>query len=187
MSTYKKQEIVHYYRAYSVVEREPASSGAINLTYGERIRVGTNTQIYNIFTVVGYSLEYNESPIKSYNQAIERGHETIAMSEAATIITNSENERGTVIQVEVGQPVCIEGQHFVIDRERAGRFGLVPLTKGNEAFDRGYENGRDDNMLKYANPYPTINSNDHRVYQVGYTVGNTDRYEAHFAAKRGAA
>jgi len=123
MSIYRKDTIIHSYRAFDVFEREPDGQG-INLVDGELITTPEGRR-YTVGSVVGYALEYNECPIKAYQRAIEKGHKTHYIIQLSISLTHSRGEKRRYLRIDFDSIYRFQGQ----------RFKIIPTPNDNLAFE----------------------------------------------------
>ena len=123
MSIYRKDTTIHSYPAYDVFKREPDGQG-INLVDGELITTSEGRR-YTVGSVVGYALQYNECPIKAYQRAIEKGHDTHYIIQMPTSLTRSRGEKLKYLRIDFDSIYRFQGQ----------RFKIIPTPNDNLAFE----------------------------------------------------
>jgi len=114
MSIYQKKTVIASYPAYNVVTLDEIEPGFINLKSGDKIISPNHLSKFQINSVVSYALQYNEDPIKSYNDAIERGHETHYIIALGSSLTARKFAKKIYIEVAVGQKIIFEGKKFEV-------------------------------------------------------------------------
>lgn len=117
---------VKSYPAYDVVKLNPDAGNKVfdgEFLYNEQ----THTS-WKLGSVVGYAVEKGIDPIKSYNDAIERGHDThYAFSVGASLTSGHRDKEPRRISVDYGDEITFQGQKFIIEKANNDNINLIKV------------------------------------------------------------
>ena len=112
--------ILKSYPAYDVVSKE--INGVTKINAGDLIM--SNNHKFMAGSVASYAIKYNKCPIKSYSDAIERGHEAYFLVPLGSCISRMKQERKEYIALSVGDRVHFQGYDFEVTRQNNDNRGL---------------------------------------------------------------
>lgn len=106
-----------------------------NLMYGNRIAVNkvlrdgrSYWKSYYVFTVEGYSAEYNECPVEARNRAIAMGHELVALTQEAAVLEGPTNRpRKVCYGIAIGDEIKIEGNAYRVEKTWNDNLKLIAI------------------------------------------------------------
>lgn len=93
-------------------------------------RHGIQYQWFQFGSAVSYALQNGDCPIKSYQQAQERGHKTHWLNSTGTTLTAEPQEKQIRLALNFGEEVIFEGRVFRLDpaaNNNADLFEIVEI------------------------------------------------------------
>ena len=76
---------------------------------------GTLHHHYTLGSAASYALQYNECPIESFKDSVDRGHATHWANQNSVTISDAKTEKRTIAVSEMYDTIYFEGRHFVLE------------------------------------------------------------------------
>jgi hypothetical protein len=130
--------VVYDCAAFTVVAREslpPYKGGCVELLAGDYVACalpsrshGMQFHKFGVDTVVSYAIKNGRCPIDAVEQATERKHELHFLFPTGTMITAHKREPETLVFVELGMRVKLQGRFFTVRAANNDNLYLEPVA-----------------------------------------------------------
>ena len=137
MSIYKKDELIRSYPAYDVYRRQPQpSKGWVNITADDELVMTNHLGSYRACSIVSYALENNQCPIDAVARCRQNmvdhpheGHKLHWINALSTALTDGQQKKRKVIEVDFGMFVRFEGLLATIEKAPNNNIEFKQINK----------------------------------------------------------
>jgi hypothetical protein len=128
-------EVVASFPAYDVIKPRICTLTDLPVFKDGDVVALEKPRFYRMFTfgsVVSFSINSNDDPIKSYNDAVERGHDLHWLNSNCVSISSNSVAKETYYEIKIDDEILFEGIVFKVAKDWNDNLKLVKVSTKDE-------------------------------------------------------